>query len=339
MLRTFKFYFAIAITIAACFNPVVVSEPIPEPVVKPKNIFLFIGDGMGFAHIAVAEAFTSLSFTQFPVMGMATTRSADSYVTCSAAAATALATGSKTNNGMIALDASGKPLRSMAFDFRDAGYKVGIATTVSIDHATPAAFYANDVSRNNYYSIASQLAPSGFDFFAGEAFLDPREVYEQISQAGYSVVYSKEEFEQVQLSQKLLMSQNSEIWTLADFVSIGIERLDNSQGFFFMAEGGKIDWRAHDNNGEGVVKEMAGFSDAIAVAFEFYKKHPNETLIVVTADHGTGGISLVNNREIAWTTTGHTGEAVPVFAIGAGSEAFAGKMDNTDIPKRILHLR
>jgi len=334
-MRKFTFIVATAVIIAICACASHDLSHVPQP--KPKNVFLFIGDGMGFAHVSVAEAFTPMSFTQFPVMGMATTHSADSYLTCSAAAATALATGVKTNNGMVAIDTSGKPLKSIAFDFKEAGHRVGIATTVSIDHATPAAFYANDASRNSYHSIASQLAPSGFDFFAGEKFLEPKDVNEKIVQADYAIVYTKEELSQAEPSKKILIS-NNDVWTLAELTSIGIEKLDNTHGFFFMVEGGKIDWFAHDNNGEGVVKEMAGFSKAVAVAFDFYKKHPGETLIVVTADHGTGGIALGNNREIAWTTSGHTGEAVPVFAIGAGSELFAGKMDNTDIPKKILNV-
>lgn len=322
MLKFFKFYLVFAIAVAAYAS-------------SPKYIFLFIGDGMGFSHVSVAEAFAPLSFTQFPVLGMATNRSADSYVTCSAAAATALATGVKTNNGRVAIDPSGKSLKSIAFDFKDAGCRVGIATTVSIDHATPAAFYANNTSRDNYHAIASQLAPSGFNFFAGSKFLDPKDLNEKISKAGYAIVRAKKDLAQVQPSQKMLMLQDGEVWTLADFTSIGIQRLDNPQGFFFMVEGGKIDWAAHNNDGKGVLREMDGFSQAVAVAFEFYKKRPNETLIVVTADHGTGGIALGNNREISWTTKGHTGEAIPVFAIGAGSELFAGKMDNTDIPKKI----
>jgi len=323
MLNIFKIYVVIAIAAVLALAA------------QPKNIFLFIGDGMGFAHVSVAEAFIPLSFTQFPVLGMAANRSANSYVTCSAAAATALATGVKTNNGMIAMDPSGKPLKSIAFDFKNAGCKIGIATTVPIDHATPAAFYAIDRSRDNYYSIASQLAPSGFDFFAGSKLTDPRDVNEKIIQAGYAIVNTKEELAQAQPAKKILMHNVGKVWTLADITKIGIERLDNSHGFFFMVEGGKIDWAGHNNDSAGVINEMSGFSQAVAVALEFYKKHPNETLIIVTADHGTGGIALGDKRKIAWTTKGHTGEAVPVFAIGAGSEVFAGKMDNTDIPKKI----
>jgi len=339
--------FAIIATLAACSNPLPIAGPVyqPEPVPKLKNVFLFIGDGMSFAHIAATEAFlasesdigvgnVSLSFTQFPVMGMATTYSANSYITCSSAAATALSTGVKINNGMLGIDPSGNFLRSIAFDLKDAGYRIGIATTVSMDHATPAAFYANEMSRDNYYAIASQVAPSNFDFFAGEEFLDPGDVYEKLSEAGYSIARTNEDL--ALPSQKMLMVQGN--WTLADFTRTGIERLDNPQGFFFMIEGGKIDWASHDNDAAGMIRETIGFSQAVAVAVDFYKNNPSETLIIITADHGTGGIALLNNGEYGWSTKGHTGEAVPVFAIGIGSELFAGKMDNTDIPKRIMEL-
>ncbi|MCL2260696.1 MAG: alkaline phosphatase [Fibromonadales bacterium] len=333
-----KFYafIAIAAAMTACSGESAAAEPVAYP---QKYIFLFIGDGMSPSHVSVAQAKSvNLSFTTFPVKGALKTRSADNETTCSAAAATALATGTKTNNGRVAIDTKGKPLRSIAYDFKDAGCGVGIATTVSIDHATPAAFYAKDYSRDNYYSIATQLAPSGFNFFAGEEFLDPREdAYAKTSQAGYIIVQAKEELAQVLPSQKILMrqSENADTWSLADFTSIGIERLSHSKGFFFMIEGGKIDKYSHDNNGDGVVKEMDGFSKAVAVALDFYKKYPDETLIVVTADHGTGGIGLKSNGEFTWTTDGHTKGDVPVYAIGLSSDFFAGTMDNTDIPKKI----
>ena len=342
MLRKIKFYalIAIAAAMAACSGsnpaPEIICTTALEPADKPKNIFLFIGDGMAFEHISVAEALlhTPMSFSQFPVKGKATTYSANSQITCSAAAATAISTGVKTNNGRVAMDPASKPLRSITYDFRDAGYKVGIATTVEIDHATPAAFYAKDKSRDNYYSIATQLAPSGFDFFAGFGFHEPRDVVEKITRAGYAIVYAKEELSRVEPSKKMLIS-NNDVWTLAEITSIGIERLDSQKGFFFMVEGGRIDLFAHDNNGEGVVQEMAGFSQAVKAALSFYEQHPDETIIIVTADHGTGGIGLNSDGEFTWKSGDHTGDPVPVFAIGVGSELFAGDMDNTDIYKKI----
>jgi alkaline phosphatase len=310
---------------------------------RPKNIFLFIGDGMGFSHISVTEAFLatengvigneSLSFTQLPVMGMVTTYSANSLITCSAAAGTALATGVKTNNEMLGVDVYGRPLRRITSDFRDEGFRVGIATTTPIDHATPAAFFASGANRYDYASIVSMLPSSGFEFFAGNGFLYTGDIDGRLERAGYFIVHEKEDLANAGDSQRMLIQSD---WPLVDFTRIGIERLSNPNGFFFMAEGGRIDWEGHSNNTEGVIREMIDFSEAVAVALEFYRQYPNETLIIVTSDHGTGGIALGN--EVGWTTGGHTGEAVPLFAIGVGSELFAGRMDNTDIPTRLRSL-
>ncbi|MDR3000909.1 MAG: alkaline phosphatase [Fibromonadaceae bacterium] len=395
---------------------VVINANVNTGVQAPKYVFLFIGDGMGFSHIAAAEAYlaavdgvignTSLSFTQFPVMGMATTYSANSYITCSSAAGTALSTGVKTNNDMLGVNPNKEKLNSITYDIKKAGYKIGIATSVSIDHATPGAFFASDTSRNSYYAVASQLALSGFDFFAGSGFWEPtgksgteENICNIIRQADYAVVRTPEELKQVPAAQKMVMVQtqdeiecdqkslvkavdrtnndndydNDNGWALSAFVKAGIDRLNNPQGFFFMVEGGQIDWAAHDNDAVAVVYEVIDFSKAVKIALEFYNKHPDETLIVLTADHETGGLALghydtfyklspealdkqkgktpkdtTGKKEIlkklsgetgfGWTTYAHTGGAVPVFAIGTGSELFRGKIDNTDIPKKIKSL-
>jgi alkaline phosphatase len=348
-----------------------------------KYVFLFIGDGMGLSHVAAAEVFLAassdrigndaLSFTRFAAQGFVSTFSANSYITCSAAAGTALSAGYKTNNGMICMGPQGQKYKSITYTLKEAGYKIGIATSVSIDHATPAVFYAVDESRGNYYAIARQLAPSGFDFFAGSGFLQPsgkdgddESVFALIEKYGYAVVRTPADLKKASASQKLILfqeesrSQNAltpaadrtgdDGWTLVDFTRAGIDRLDGSNGFFFMVEGGQIDWAAHANNVAGVVYEVIDLSAAVEVAVEFYRKHRDETLIVVTADHATGGLALGSgslpyelkpellNAEagFAWTTDAHTGEPVPVYALGAGSRRFIGRMDNTDIPKRIL---
>ena len=348
-----------------------------------KYVFLFIGDGMGLSHVAAAEVFlaassdrignNALSFTKFAAQGFVSTFSANSYITCSAAAGTALSAGYKTNNGMICMGPQGQKYKSITYTLKDAGYKIGIATSVSIDHATPAVFYAVEESRDNYYAIARQLAPSGFGFFAGSGFLQPsgmggndESVFAQIEKYGYAVVRTPAELKSASASQKIILlqeesrSQNAltpavdrtgnDGWTLVDFTRAGIDRLDGSNGFFFMVEGGRIDWAAHANDIAGVVHEVIDLSNAVEIAVEFYKKRPDETLIVVTADHATGGLTLGSgnipyglkpellNSEagFGWTTNAHTGEPVPVYALGAGSERFIGRMDNTDIPKRIL---
>lgn len=375
---------------------------------KAKYVFYFIGDGMGFSHIALAEAYNAakdgkigsepLCFTQFPVMGMATSYSASNMITCSSAAGTALSTGFKTNNGMLGVAPDTTELESIAYKIHDAGYKVGIMTSVTIDHATPGAFYANSAARSDYYAIAAQLPESGFDFFGGGGFQglkkeDGRKpIYEIVAENGYEVAFGKEEYEAKKDSaEKIIYFQNKERAaevlpyaflrgegdiSLADVVTEAIEFLDNDKGFFIMAEGGQIDWAAHANDITNTIHETIDFDEAIQVAYEFYLKHPDETLIVVTADHETGGVTLGRTKgytfdlslvpekalsaktdseknvenymqqypadslskaaKIGWTTSSHTGGAIPVFAIGAGSSRFAGRADNTDIPKRII---
>ena len=389
---------------AICFSLMAISCSQEK---KAKYVFYFIGDGMGFSHISLAEGYLAtkegkignnpLCFTQFPVMGMATSYSANRYITCSSAAGTALATGFKTDNGMLGVTPDSAELTSIAYKIHNAGFPVGITTSVTIDHATPASFYANSSARSDYYSIAEQLATSGFEFFGGGGFYgakDKREqeksLYDIASEAGYEFAYGIDEFAgKKDTAEKMVLFQKGEKknndlpyvaervegdLTLPQVVESAIEFLNNEKGFFLMVEGGKIDWAAHSNDLAGTIFETLDFDAAIALAYEFYKQHPDETLIVVTADHETGGVTLGRGKgyvydlnvvkspaeskveggsdvsnymegisadslsvaaKIGWTTTSHTGGAVPVFAIGAGSEAFAGRQDNTDVPKKI----
>jgi alkaline phosphatase len=274
----------------------------------PKYVFLFIGDGMGLPQVELTRRASGqeLKMLGLPVVGLAATHSADHEITDSAAAGTALATGHKANNGSIGISATLDTLTTIAELARDKGLKVGIVTTVTTDHATPAAFYANVADRDMSEEIRRQQAASGIDHFAGEQPLEGS-------------------------------------------VRHAIELLDNSKGFFIMAEGGLIDWQGHDNNAEGVVREVLDFDAALGVALDFYAKHPRETLIVVTADHETGGLTLGSRKRkydsdfsrfdgVSWTTGVHTALPAPVFAIGRGAENFAGFYDNTDIPKQIIKI-
>lgn len=370
---------------------------------KAKYVFLFIGDGMGSTHVAVAESYLSylqgklggamLTMSQFPYYGTATSYSADANVTDSSAAGTAISCGVKTYNGGLGIDAEGNEARSLAYDLKDAGYQVGIISTVPINHATPGAFYASSSSRNDYYGISKQIVESGFEFFAGSGFIDFRGKGDKeeatdtyLEKNGYEVSYGIAEFkEEAAGKEKVVFCQESnkeesagnyvssgkiaEDATLGQMLQLGMEFFDDDEPFFFMCEGGKIDWTAHANKVMPMIMDILEFDDAIAVAYEFYKKHPKETLIVVTADHETGGISLgsgpdhVNwqmlieqwekdgkqnnlgwrensemNRKasIGWTTGSHTGGPVPVYAVGKGAEKFMGRMDNTDIKGKIL---
>ena len=372
---------------------------------KAKYVFLFIGDGMGFGAVSVTETYLAqtdsaaigmgkLAFSDFPVMGAASTFSADHQRTDSAASGSALASGEKYNNHTICISPAGDTIRSIAYKLHDAGYKIGIMATVCIDHATPAAFYGQVSDRGDYYEIGSSLGTTGFEFFGGGDFNRPDQeqptCYEKAEAAGYTVAYGREEFEAkkgdtdkivffqkrdtshnlTQLPTRLerLERNNPDDITLSELVSGAIDQLEDGKGFFMMAEGSMIDFAGHSNNLPDLIFETLDFSDAIAVAMEFYKKHPKNTLIVVTADHETGGPALTRPRlykvnemlkpveernadnymsgeinmselsktaGVGWTATSHTADRVPVYAIGAGSEKFAGEIDNTDIPRKI----
>ena len=439
---------------------------------QAKYVFYFIGDGMGVNQVNGAEMYLAeqegrigvkpLLFTTFPAGTMATTFSATNSLTDSSAAGTALATGEKTYNGAVSMDDDKNVLSTVAERAKKAGRKVGIATSVSVDHATPAAFYAHQPNRSRYYEIALDLPKAGFDFYAGSGFLKPTttadkkeapNVFPIIEEAGYTIARGLDEYKEKAADAKkmiLIQKEGAEPsclpyaidheegdLTLPEITESAVSFLSkgNKKGFFLMVEGGKIDWACHSNDPVTVFEEVIDLDNAVRVAYEFYKKHPKETLIVVTADHETGGMglgigkyelhlkSLLNQKQsqdllskaitdlrkdkagkaswneikdlltekmgfwkelpltweqekmlrdeyeqsfvknkvvfeeslyarteplaaaarkvmsqiamVGWTSSSHTAGYVPVFAIGAGADLFTGKMDNTEIPKRI----
>lgn len=439
---------------------------------QAKYVFYFIGDGMGLNQVNTTEMYLGeqqgvigtrpLCFASFPVAGMATSFSATNSITDSSAGGTALATGVKTYNGAIGVNPDKQTVMSVAERAKRAGKKVGVTTSVSVDHATPAAFYAHRPDRGMYYEIALQLPEAGFDFYAGSGFLKPARTFDKkdapsifpiIEQAGYTIARGLDEYKaKAGSADKMVLIQKDGAdasclpyaidrkdgdLTLAQITESAISFLTkgNKKGFFLMVEGGKIDWACHSNDPATMVKEVIDMDNAVKVAYEFYKKHPKETLIVITADHETGGLALGNSNytlnlkvldnqqqsvdllsravtdlrkakgnkatwedakallaermgfwdklplsweqekllrdefessfvknkvvfeeslyskteplaaaakkvmsqisKLGWTTGSHSAEYVPVFAVGAGSQLFMGKMDNTDIPKRI----
>ena len=330
--RKFLLRFFIAfLTVIALQSRVFALLPFGDDPQKVKYVFLFIGDGMGQAQVNLAQGylaaiddrvgFVPLNFTKFPQAGFASTYANDQMITCSAAAATALATGHKTNIGRISMNPAGvEPYESIATKAKRAGYKVGVVTNVSIDHATPAVFYAHQPDRDMYFEIGVELAHSNFDFFAGGGFMNPNDTIEgtvlnlvNLAGAnGFKVVNTREGFEKLAsgAGKTLVLSPNpasegslpfsldmepGDI-TLADYTSKAISMLDNEKGFFVMVEGGKIDWASHKNDGAAVIQEVISFDKAIGHAVAFYEKHPDETLIIVTADHETGGLALGNQE-------------------------------------------
>lgn len=439
---------------------------------QAKYVFFFVGDGMGLAHVAVTEAYMEatatdkdvigVTFTDFPVFGVSTTHAYNRFITGSAAAGTALATGHKTSINSISMDPSkSKPVKTIAEQARDDGYKVGIISSVSIDHATPACFYAHQPKRGMYHEIAMELPESNFDFFGGGGFKNPLgdgdvSVYDVAKEKGYIISQSRKSFDKLKKGDQKVIAMGSVLEPsgamryaidqdkndipLEDIVEKAIELLDNDKGFFIMCEEGKIDWAAHSNDGRAIIDNVISLSKSVDEAMEFYREHPDETLIVITADHETGGLSMgyatskyksdyaslaaqevssqtftdiadslfaekrnqnlgfamqlvedyfglggthgfelsdyeqklledaywvsvgskevdkeeayikyggsyplavtatriLNNKAgLAFSTWSHTGIPVPVYAIGAGAEAFDGYYDNTDIPKKI----
>jgi alkaline phosphatase len=294
---------------------------------KAKYVFLFIGDGMAMPQISSAEVYSNalaskditvkkLGFSQFPVSGLTTTFDAGSFITDSASAGTAIATGHKTLNGVVCMDPAKKEkYKSIAEFAREKGMKVGIVTTVSLDHATPAVFYAKSPSRGNYYDIASQMATSGFEYFGGGGFLQPTgkdkdktDILDLLKAGGYRYVNTKEDFRALKPGTGKVVAVNpvlqdsssmpydidraADDLSLADYTKKGIELLDGPDGFFMMVEGGKIDWACHANDAAASIRDTLALDRAISEAVAFAERHPRETLIVVTGDHETGGMTI-----------------------------------------------
>jgi len=315
------------IVVVAVFLSVIFSACKGDSNKKVKYVFYFIGDGMGLAQTSLAESYLAsingekgmhrLSFNDFPSHGYATTFCQNRLVTGSAAAGTALASGKKTSVNTIGLNGDHSieyiPIAEKA---KRKGYKVGIVSSVSIDHATPASFYAHQPSRNMYYDIACDLVESNFDYFGGGGFKYPdgkknnqKSVFAFGQKAGYQIINEKEAFVELksESSDKVIayspvltsgealyyrIDQKENELKLKDFTRKGIQLLDNEKGFFMMVEGGKIDWACHANDAAATIHEVIDFEEAIQEAVKFYNNHPDETLIVVTADHETGGLGL-----------------------------------------------
>jgi alkaline phosphatase len=302
-----------------------------SPGPKAKFIFLFIGDGMAVAQRNAAELYLAkqrgvnrpedvkLVMNTLPAQGVNTTYDLSSVIPDSASTATAIATGRKTRSGVIGMDAEAKvSYESIAEAAKKKNLKVGILSTVSLDHATPAAFYAHVPSRKQMYDISLQLANSGFDYFAGGKFMEPVDkkdpskpnAIDVAQKEGYAIAVGREAFERLTpgagkvIAMSEVVDKNAAMYytldqnrsknqvTIAEYLDKGIKLLDNPAGFFIMVEGGKIDWANHANDAAASIHDILALDEAVAVAVEFYRQHPEETLIVVTGDHETGGMTI-----------------------------------------------
>ena len=287
----------------------------------PKYVFYFIGDGMGANHAYATVAYNramgqpDVNFWNFPVKGLITTYSASSLVTDSSAAGTALSSGTKIVNGACGVDPDGNWTTSILEVAAAKGWGTGVATSVGINHATPAAFYGHDKSRNSYDTLSQQLLDSKLDFAAGSCFLRERRSelnndawVAKAKEAGINVYRGKDEYKKTK--GRVIMISSAEKpgddlpyavdrkpgdTKLADFTAAAIDHLYGNyakKGFILMVEGGMIDHAAHANDTGGVVGEVNDMAESVQLALDFAAKHPNETLIIVTADHETGGLTM-----------------------------------------------
>ena len=310
----------------------------------PKYVFLFIGDGMSYPQIqstsdylgalndedywqaqpslddnqgAILDGPEYLNFMNFEGVGTAVTFDSNSFAPDSASTATSIATGHKTYSGSINVDETGTvEYETIAEQLKaQKGYEIGVITSVNLNHATPAAFYAHQASRSSYYEIGLEMVESDFDYFAGGGLLDPTgsegdqtDLYQLAQEAGYTVArtYAEAEAISADTDKAIIIEENladddaipyeldrtEDMWSLADYVEKGIEVLDNDTGFFMMCEGGKIDWACHANDAGSTIHDTQALADAVQVAIDFAAEHPEETLILVTGDHETGGLTI-----------------------------------------------
>ncbi len=308
----------------------------------PKYVFLFIGDGMSYPQVQLTNYFVSaangdnngtavvkdakktilssknnLTMMDFEVAGSAQTYDSTSFAPDSASTATSIATGHKTWSGSINVSEDfSQNYETIAEKLKaQKDYKIGVLSSVNLNHATPAAFYAHQQSRNSYYEIGLELIDSNFDYFAGGGLLKPtgaeknqEDLYALAEKAGYKVVKTQAEAEKLTAADGKVIVIDEHLadsdamaydldradgeWALADYVEKGIEMLNNDNGFFMMVEGGKIDWACHANDAASTIADTVALDNAVDKAVEFYNQHPDETLILVTGDHETGGLTI-----------------------------------------------
>lgn len=327
---------------------------------RPKNIILLIGDGMGTAQIYsgyTAQKGKS-NITSMPVSGFCTTFSSDKYITDSGAGGTALATGVKTNNGSIGVDPDGKPVQSILEKAELKGLATGLVSTSAITHATPASFIAHTPNRSKYADIAFDFLKTDIDVFIGGGYnhfahrADSLNLIDSLIARNYLIARDLKDVD-IPSTKKLAALLADEHMPqmlkgrgnmLPDATEMALKMLKrNKAGFFIMIEGSQIDWGGHDNNTEYVVSEMVDFDNAVGKALEFAAKN-GETLVLVTADHETGGFGIIGgniqNGEVegAFLSKDHTATMVPIFAYGPGAEWFTGVQDNTDIFRKCVEL-
>lgn len=332
---------------------------------QPKNVILMIGDGMGLAQAYAAYTVNKGELNMFtmPVTGFSKTYSADKYITDSGAGGTAMATGQKANNESIGLDSLWTSHPSLMKLAKKKGLSTGIVVTCDITHATPASFYANVKHRKMEQEIALALLEENVDIFIGgglKNFLtknrkDGLSLIDSLEKRGYKMVYELDGLNSLKahkgrnLLGGLFYDGHPPLASKRnDMLSKSLEKTlellsSNNKGFFLMLEGSQIDFEAHLNKFDNMVEEVLDFDKAVGIAIEFAKKDKN-TLVIVIADHETGGLTLnggdikTGNVKDKWTSFHHTAIMVPIYAFGVGAENFTGVMENTDVFTKISSL-
>lgn len=332
---------------------------------NPKNIIFLIGDGMGLSQISAADfEIAPLNLRRFKKLGLQTTTSANEYVTDSAAAGTALSTGFKTNKGYVGVDVDKKPLKNVFEYGKESGKTVGFVVTSTINHATPAAFSSHVESRNHYNEIAEQQVSGDIDvmiggglcnlvpqFMPGSRRKDNKNLLFELRRR-MPVIQTIDAFRLLGVPKQLaavfssghLPRASKRDYNLGELVDKAIRVLNqNEKGFFLMVEGSQIDLAGHKNDYAEVLSETVDFDTAIRVALDFAEKDGN-TLVVVTSDHETGGLTLTDGSltekkaVYKFSTDQHSATMVPVFSYGPAADKFIGIYDNTHIGKTLIEL-
>lgn len=333
---------------------------------SPKNIIIMIGDGMGVAQVSTSVlSLKNDSFRRFTTTGFSVTCSADKLVTDSAAGATAIATGYRTNNYMVSIHPETKePMLTILELAEKLNKSTGVVVTSSVTHATPGGFVAHASNRSMEIEIAEQFTKldlevvigGGRKFFtpksSGGDRVDGRDLINELERKGYSIYSNYNKLNSEKPSGKFyallepngLMSAEDREYSLADLVKIALNNLaDDENGFVLLIEGSQIDWGGHNNDQDYLISEMKDFNDAIHAVLDFAEQD-GETLVIVTADHETGGTGIVDGEkdgcdiELDFLTKGHTASMVGIFAKGVNEKEFSGVMDNYMIGRKLFKM-
>lgn len=365
MKRTILFILALAVAMVAAPTEANARKKKSEV----RNVIMLIGDGMGVAHISalmLEEKYQPINMDRAQAAALIKTYSANNRVTDSAAAGTALATGTKTGNHYIGVTIEGDTLASLITRAERRGMQTAEVVTCYLTHATPAAFYAHVPNRSQYEDIAVEFVTSGIDVAIGGGTRyfakrkDGRNLIPELEAQGYKVAYSLDEIKDMKegrvvalcADQNLPMAHQNRGDFLPDATAKALELLTANckkakKGFFMMIEGSQIDYAAHNTDAQQIYAEMKDFDKAVGVAFDYADNHEG-TLVVVCADHETGGLSLPSKKtdftlsesgvEYRYGTTSHSGSMIGALFYGAGAKEFAGIMDNTELSRRIAEL-